>query len=274
MARRPRLVPGPRLRVARSYAFLSYLVLAPACASHVFTPPTGPGEPFPEAATAWSEATHACRQASTYAATIRVHGHVGQESLGATIIGLVTAADQISLSAPVMFGSPAFVLGGTLDTATLWLPRNKRVVTARADDIVEALTGLRLSPNALLAMLSGCVATADTVTASALYGPLGAITTDGGRAFLERQDGRWRITRGITNGLIIEYSDLRGDWPRAVRVSSETARTPVVSLSMTMEQIDVNLPHSAKDFVVKPSPDAEPMSLEDLRAAGPLREKK
>ena len=189
----PRFLPGAGL-----------LVLS-ACAPHLFVPPVGPGEPFPEATQAWSEATRACRGASTYAAMLHVRGKVGRESLSANIITLVTRADQISLSVPVMFGSPAFVLGGSADSATLWLPRNERVLTARADEILEALTGLRLGPRALLAVLTGCVADADAITASARYGPLGAITTADGRVFLEHRDMRWLITRGLTAGLIVEY---------------------------------------------------------------------
>lgn len=173
-----------------------------------------------------------------------------------------------------MFGPPAFVLGGTADKATLWLARDKRVLEARADDIVEALTGLKLGPRALLALLTGCGAEANDVTASARYGPIGAITTGDGRLFVESREGHWRITRAVTSGLIVEYSDLQGDYPGAVRISTEPGRTPVVSLSLTLEEIDVNLPHEARDFVVTPSADSLPITIEDLRANGPLREKK
>lgn len=258
----------PRVLLSAGLAILS------ACTPKLFVPPVGPGEPFPDATPAWTEATRACRGASTYAAALYVRGKVARESLNAKIIGLVTRADQISLSVPVMFGSPAFVLGGTADSATLWLPRNERVLTARADEILEALTGLRLGPRALLAVLDGCVAQADAITASARYGPLGAITTADGRIFLEQRDGRWRITRGLTAGLTVEYSDIQGDWPRALRITTEAGHTPAVSLSIAIDQIDVNLPHEAKDFAVKVAPNAAPMTLDELRAAGPLREKK
>ena len=255
-------------------ASLTIVFTLAACTPKVFVPPVGPGEPFPDAAQAWSDASHACRGASTYAATLYVRGRVGEERLSAKIIALVTRADQISLSAPVMFGSPAFVLGGTADNATLWLPRNERVVTARADEIVEALTGLRLGPRALLAVLSGCVTEDGAITASARYGPLGAITTGEGRVFLQQRDLRWLIARGLTTGLIVEYSDIQGDWPRVVRITTETGHAPAVSLSIAIDQIDVNLPREAKDFAVKVASSAAPMTLDELRAAGPLREKK
>jgi hypothetical protein len=240
----------------------------------VFVPPAGPGEPFPDASAAWAEATRACRGASTYAASVRVHGRVARESLSATIITTVTRADQVALSVPVMFGAPAFVLGGRADNATLWLPRDKRVLTARADEIVEALTGLKLGPRGLLAMLSGCVGEADAVTASARYGAMGAITTAGGRMFLEQRDGRWRVMRGWTGNLLVEYLQIDGDWPRALRITTDTGHTPAVALTMTMDQIDVNVPPDAKAFIVDASADSTPMTLDDLRAAGPLREKK
>ena len=256
------------------YLLGTCLTIVSACAPKVFVPPVGPGEPFPEAQQAWSEATRACRGASTYAAELRVRGKVARESLSAKIIALVTRADQIALSVPVVFGPPAFVLGGAADQATLWLPRQERVLTARADEIVEALTGLRLGPRALLAVLTGCVAQADAITESAKYGPLGAITTADGRMFLERRDMRWVVTRGLTGGLIVEYSDIQGDWPRALRITTDATRTPAVSLSMTIDQVDINLPQEAAKFVVKVPPTATPMTLDELRAAGPLREKK
>ncbi|HUL73675.1 MAG TPA: hypothetical protein VLT86_11270 [Vicinamibacterales bacterium] len=245
-----------------------------ACAPHVFVPPSGPGEPFPDAAEAWAEAARACRGASTYAATIRVHGRAGPDRLNATMIGLVTAGDQISLTVPMMFGPPVFILGGTASSATLWLPRDRRVLTARADEIVEAVTGLRLTPRALLAILSGCVGQSRSMSGSLRYGKLGEITADDARVFVERQADRWRITRGLVGGLIVDYQDLQGDWPRVLRVTTEAGRSPAVDLTMSIEQIEVNVTHPARDFVVSAAADAAPMSLEELRAAGPLREKK
>jgi len=258
----------PRLLVA------ALAVLFSSCTPKVFVPPAGPGEPFPDAARAWAEATRACRGASTYAATMHVHGRVGTESLSASITGLVTRADQISLSMPVMFGAPAFVLGGTADAATLWLPRNKQTLNARADEILEALTGLKLGPRALLAVLTGCGGQADAVVSSARYGALGEVSTDDGRLFLQNRDARWRVTRALTSGLIVEYSDIQGDWPQMVRVTTDAGHQPAVSLTIGLEQIDVNLPHEARDFVVRPNAGAQPITLDDLRAAGPLREKK
>ncbi len=267
------MAAAPTSRRPRLFVAALAIVLA-SCTPKVFVPPAGPGEPFPEAATAWAQATRACHGASTYAATMHVHGKVGRESLNATIIGLVTRADQISLSMPVMFGAPAFVLGGTADAATLWLPRNKQMLNARADEILEALTGLKLGPRALLAVLTGCGGQADVITSSARYADLGAISTADGRMFVQNRDARWRVTRGLTAGLIVEYSDPQGDWPRMVRVTTDTGHEPVVSLTLTLEEIDVNLPHEARDFVVRPNADAQPITLDDLRAAGPLREKK
>jgi hypothetical protein len=240
----------------------------------VFVPPSGAGEAFPEAAAAWAEAARACRGASTYAATIRVHGRAGPDRLNATMIGLVTAADEISLTVPMMFGPPVFVLGGTGSRAMLWLPRDHRVLAARADEIVEALTGLRLAPRVLLAVLSGCVGQSRVMTTSARFGQVGAITSEDARVFVERRDARWRTTRGLTAGVIVEYRDIQGDWPRALRVTTEPGRTPAVDLTMTLEQLEVNVAHAARDFVVSYTADAVPMTLDDLRAAGPLREKK
>ena len=120
--------------------------------------PPGDGAPAPQGAAAWTQASEACRGARSLSAELRITGHAGPQKLrSATLHGAVTSEDQIYFEMPVPFGAPGFVLAGTGDRATLLLPRDKRVLHARADDIVEALVGLKLGPEQLLAMLAGCV---------------------------------------------------------------------------------------------------------------------
>jgi outer membrane biogenesis lipoprotein LolB len=240
------------------------------CAAHVFVPPTGPTVPFPGAAAAWRQATHACAGALTYAAAMGVHGRAGDQRLSGTIVGLVTAADQIRLEYHAPIGPPGFVLGGDAAQATLVLPRDKRVLTAPADQIVEAITGLRLGPRALLAILSGCVSQRRDLVDAARYGDQPEVRTADARVFLRSRDDHWEVMAGVVNGLILQYDRFEGAWPSQVRIRTEPGRAPAVSLTVDLSQINVNVPRPPATFGVSVGPDYTPLSLEQLRRAGPL----
>ena len=82
------------------------------------------------------------------------------------------------------------------DDATLLLPRDKRVLRhATPPEVVEALAGVRLGPDELRALVSGCVAPGGRPTAGRSYpGGWGVVDLDSGAtAFLRQRDGRWRI---------------------------------------------------------------------------------
>jgi hypothetical protein len=241
------------------------------CAAHLFLPPTGPSAPFPEAAAAWQEASHACAGASTYAAAMDVHGRAGGRRLSGTIVGLVTAAGQIRLEYDAPIGPPGFVLGGDATRATLVLPRDRRVLTAPAGEIFEALTGLRLGPRALLAMLTGCVSQTRQVVDAARYGDQPEVTMSDARVFLRQRDGHWQVAAGVAGGLIVQYDRIEGDWPRQVRVRTEAGRVPAVSLAIDLSRITVNVARPASTFDVTAGADYTPLTLDELREAGPLR---
>lgn len=241
------------------------------CAAHLFVPPTGPAAPFPGGAAAWQQATRACAGASTYAAAMHVHGRAGGQRLSGTIVGLVTTADQIRLEYEAPIGPPGFVLGGDARQATLVLPRKQRVLTAPADEIVEAITGLRLGPRALLAILTGCVSQTRELVTAARYGDQPEVTTTDARVFLRNRDGRWEVTAGVVSGLIVQYDRIEGDWPRQLRVRTEPGRVPAVSLAVDLSQLNVNVPRPPATFSVHVGPDYVPMTLDELRQSGPLR---
>jgi hypothetical protein len=250
--------------------------LLTSCAPRAsFSIPTGAGVPAPEAALAWTQASEACRGADSLSAELRVTGKAAQQRLhSATLHGAVTSRDQIYFEMPVPFGAPGFVLAGTGARATLLLPRDKRVLTARADDIVEALVGLKLGPKQLLAVLAGCVDQSAQVSEAQRFGDLIAVTTPAGRVFLREGPGGWRVAAAATGTLIVDYQKLAGLWPSQVRITTAAGATPALDLSIGLSQVEINGQLDASIFSPNVPVDATPLTLQQLRDAGPLGEKK
>ena len=115
-----------------------------ACGTSAFVPPAGPGEPALDAGPAWAEATKACRDVRTYSATLRLSGRsAGQGFPTISAIVALTSRGQIFLQV-VGAGRPFLTLAGTAERAVYLLHDDNRVVTARADEIVETIVGVKV----------------------------------------------------------------------------------------------------------------------------------
>lgn len=170
---------------------------------------------------------------------------------------------------PASFGAPLFVLAGTAERATL-VRRDKRVVTARADDIIEALTGLKLGPRELLAVLAGCADQTPAFSSAAQFGDLVAVTTARARVFLRQREARWQVAAAELSPLLLEYLAMDGSWPARIRITSSASSSLEVRISVALSQIDVNTPIAASVFVPNPPAGAIPMTIEQLRQSGPM----
>jgi len=196
-----------------------------------------------------------------------------------TLLTGMDAPDAVRLEGVAPFGAPVFILAARNESATLLLPRDDRVLTGVSPaDILEALTGLRIDPAALRAIVSGCVA-ADAKPASGRLFPNGWMSVDigsGATVYLRPEQGRWRIVAGFTPRLQVQYGQFEGDWPRQVHVFSradQPAAIPV-DLTLALSDVSINVVLPAAAFTVDVPPRAAPMTLAELRKAGPLGEKK
>jgi len=88
------------------------------------------------------------------------------------------------------------------------------------------------------------------------------------------RDGRWRIEAGRLPDLTVEYRQIQNGLPRQLRLRSEPGAAPDVDLTLDVSQIEVNVAVPNRTFVIEGGADAAPMTLEELRAAGPLGEKR
>ena len=206
-------------------------------------------------------------------AELGLAGRVGHQRIpglaAATIGAAMTADGAIGLEARVS-GQLLFRLGGTRDRAELLLPRDNRVVRARAEEIVEALIGVTLDPARFLAVLSGCVGSDATVQRAERFGDLLAVTTADATVYLQRTGADWQPRAGDLTGLHLDYRDVVQGRPAHVQLFSPPGQAPVVSLGIKIKAANINPTIPPAAFTVNVPADAEPMTIEELRKSGPL----
>jgi hypothetical protein len=246
---------------------------ASSCASVPFVPPVGPGEPAPDAAAAWAEATRACRGVASYKASLRVSGRIGGQRLPTTI-DILTGATPTGIR---LEGRAAnrnlFRLAGTADEATLYLDDGHRSARGRPEDLTDALMGMKLGPGRWLALLTGCVAAPPDFISGARYGADLAVTTPSGRVFLALAHGAWRSVHGTFDGLVVTYGRFSSTLPDEWGLKSEAGRDPSIALSVSVNEIITGGAIDAKAFTLALPDDVTPMTLDELRQSGPLRRK-
>lgn len=243
-----------------------------ACTRAMFVPPVGPGTPVTDAAAAWTEATTACRSARTYTGALRLSGRAGDQRLWpVSLESAVTSDNAVYLSATVA-GRSIFVLAGTAQQAGLWLRADRRVVTARPSEIVEAMIGVALEPRRWLAVLSGCVTGEAEVESAERHGKLLTIRTRDARVHLARQGASWRTVAGEADGFVVEFGWGASQFPKEIWIWSAPGRAPASSLHVSVRDSAINTDVPPAIFRLPAGAAAAvPMSLDELRAAGPLR---
>jgi outer membrane biogenesis lipoprotein LolB len=264
------MTPALRLGV-----ILCLPLVAAACAPKILKLPEGPSTPISDPSPIVQEAFGHCRTLQSLTLEIGLSGKVGETRLRGRLHAGFRAPDAIRLEAVAPFGAPFFILAGADDNATLLLPRDGRVlVDAKPRAIIDALTGLDLSPADLRAWLAGCAAPNIDVKGAHAFGEQWAAidTTDGRVAWARRAD-RWRLAAATADHLLIEFTEPVGTQPHRVRIVHEaTASSPAVDARLALSQVETNVELPAAAFSVNVPPNAAPITLEELRASGPLRD--
>jgi hypothetical protein len=166
-----------------------------------------------------------------------------------------------------------FVLVSRGGDATLVLPRDDRVLRgAPAAAIVEALAGVALDPAELRAVVAGCGLGAGAAAAGRAY-PKGwnAVDTGDATAYLRQADGRWQLRAAARGSLTVEYRDFSSGRPSTIRLrTSATAAGVATDLTLRISQVEINVPLGGEVFRVDVPAGAVPLTLPELRRAGPL----
>jgi hypothetical protein len=251
----------------RNVIFVLLAIGASACAARMFTPPSGPGVPANDAAAAWEAATAACRTVKSFAPTLRLSGRVaGARVPGLTVLAAVTAEGGLRLQATAA-SRTIFELAGTNERATFFYREENKFATARAEELVDALVGLKLGADALLPILSGCMTRETSMTGGERFEKRLAVSTASGRVFLQQEPAGWRAFYGDVRGLAVQYSWGKTPWPSEVVVGAHRGTPSEVQLKFRLDQESiVNPPLGPDTFSLQVPPSATPMSLDDLRA--------
>jgi len=226
----------------------------------------------PDFASTYTTARAACESARTMQAELGLSGRAGEEKLrGRALVGF-EKPDAMRLEGLAPFGAPAFILAARGREATLLLPRDDRVLrSASAAEILGALTGVSLAPADLQAILTGCVTAAPKAVGGTQYGAdwRSIDLEDGAKIYLRREGGAWPLRAAVRGEWRIEYAAPAGAFPQSVRLVH--AEAPVVDLTAQISQLEANVPVDPAAFAVDVPRDALPITLEELRDAGPLR---
>lgn len=246
-----------------------------ACGARRVPLPTDPGSPLPNFSEIHAEATQACRGARTLTAELGLRGRAGTRRLSGRLIGGFERPASMRLEMVAPFGPPGFVLVTRGEQAVLLLPRDERVVRGEsAEAILGALTGVTLGPADLQALLTGCVLPDSKAVGGRLHSNgWASIDLEGGATMYLRRMGAWQISAGRRNGWEVEYSMWQGAFPQVVHLQSAGAVAANVDMTATLTQIEVNTDLNPATFNVDIPAGTAPLSLDELRDAGPLGEK-
>jgi outer membrane lipoprotein-sorting protein len=271
-----------RLAAARALApggpwlLLLFLVVS-GCGAKRFTPPSGAGIPFPGYAAAFEQATAGCRGVKTITATLSLSGRAGDQRLRGRVDAGFAAPAEVRLEGRAPFGRPIFILvAHDESSATLLLPRENRVLSdAPAAAILEALAGVALGPDELRFAVAGCGFGGSLAADGRAYGNWIAIDAPDGTYFLRKVDDRWRLIASTRPPLTIEYRDFTAGRPSTMTITMRTLPAPAgggarTDLTVKLSELNINVPLEADVFRAIVPEGAEPLTLGELRRAGPL----
>jgi hypothetical protein len=273
------------MRSARAL-FVALTIGAAACATAgTIRLPDGPWTHDPSAAGAFESASAACRGVRTLTAELGVRGRAGRSKVRGRVLAGFERGGSLRLEAPAPFGAPVFILVARANRATLFLPRDRRILRDVAvDDVLDAITGLRRSSDDVLALLAGCLSAGAASATTWQRSPGGwlRVGLEGGvTAFLARDGGRWRVAAGQGDaaeaGLAwtVSYAAFGSGFPGQVTIRQAAgAGSAETALTFQVSQLETNVPIDPRAFEVVVPADAAALTLEDLRQSGPLAEKR
>ena len=266
-----------RSTLARSAA-LGLAVAMTGCAARALRLPGGPGTPVADAARLFDEASAGCSGVRTLQAELAVSGRAGRNRLRGRVIAGFERPSAMRLEAIAPFGAPAFILVSRGESATLLMPRDSRILAdAPPASVIEALTGVSLGADSLLAVLAGCVTTDRTAKAARAYdgGWMAVDLADETTIYLRHEARGWRIVAGTRGPLGIEYGEGVGGVPLRVRLRVSTGTGAVTTdLSIGLSQVETNAPISGSAFTLRVPDGVVPMTLDELRRSGPLGQRR
>ena len=205
---------------------------------------------------------------------LALSGHAGGRGLRGQIRAALARPGSLRLEGVSLFGAPVFILVARPSTATLVLPRDRRVVAdASAADLLEVLAGVSLGPDDFRAVLTGCLVPEPRSVEGRAYGDEWiAVDLEGGATvYLREIDGVPAVVAGTRGPLTVEYAEHTRGIPRRVRVQTRGAGTADTDLTATFSQVSMNIELHEDAFVAQVREDYTPITLDELRRMGLLK---
>ena len=264
-----------------SRAGLVALVLAVAaaavsgCAKPRLQLPSGPSVPLDNPNQIFDEAFGGCSDLRSLTLEIGLSGRAGGRKLRARLLAGLAAPSSIRLEAVAPFGAPGFILAASDASSVLLLPRDDRVLRdAPPQDILAALAGVHVGPADLLAFLAGCPGAAPVASGARRFSDEWAAVDldDGGVAYLQHGE-TWHLAAIVRPDLRTVFQEWTVEGPGRVGLQSPDAGDPAAfDLSLRLSQVERNAEIPPAAFSVEVPPDTEPITLDELRRAGPMRD--
>jgi hypothetical protein len=237
------------------------------CAKPRLQLPSGPTRPLADPTAVLAAAFDRCGSVRTISLELGLSGRAGREKLRGRLLAGLARPSAIRLEAVAPFGQPGFILAAAGARSILLLPRDDRVLRdAPPEQILAALAGVAITPDELLAFLAGCPASAPRETTARAYGADWAAVDleNGAVAYLRRASG-WRTAAVVGPRLRVTFEAWGARHPLQIRLQSP----PGLEAAFDLLQ-NATLPPEA--FTVDVPPDAEPITLDELRRSGPMRD--
>jgi hypothetical protein len=267
-----------RSRGARPIVVVAALV-ASSCGTPLMRLPAGPGAPASDASEVIAEGLRACRAVSSMTADASASGSAGGRRLRARLSLGVQSPASARLEAVGPFSQPVFTLVARGETATLLLNEDNRIVDgAPTQEVLEALTGVPLDAAGLRDALTGCASGGATPGEGRQVGDDWRVVQVGSDSLYLNRNPRtapWRLAAvvhrpGDSPEWRAEYRDFVDGLPRSIRfVSSDPDR---FNLRLDLRDVELNPSLAAEAFEVKIPASARPITPDELRRSGPLRD--
>lgn len=256
---------------------LASALLTSSCAGPLMKLPKGPGVPVSDTSSALDQALARCRGVTTMSAEVALTGTVGGHRTRARLVVGVAAPDSTYIEAPALFGAPIFLFSARGEDATLLLPRDRRALEhGRAAEVLEAIAGVPLTTADLHATLTGCAP--GTPGPGEQRGADWRVVPGDRQLYLKREgaSGPWRLVAVLyrapgEGAWRAEYRDFQGNLPRTLRLISSDAKR--FDLRLALSQVGVNAPLDPATLQVQVPPGVGPLTIEQLREAGPLADR-
>jgi outer membrane lipoprotein-sorting protein len=260
------------LRFAVRVLLVASLAGVSGCAQKAPLLPTGAGTSFPEFTSVYQQATASCRGVKTITASMALSGRAGTMKLRGRIDAGFEAPARARLEGIAPFGKPVFILVADGHHGTLVLPREDRVLRdAPPDRIVEALAGVRLGPDALRTVVSGCGLTVAAPAAGrAFANGWTAVSLAEGTVYLRRNAGAWEIAAATGGPVTVMYADYAAGRPSTIRLRAESQGRLSADLTLRLSDVEINATLDPKTFEVDLPAHPVPLTLDELRRSGPL----